>query len=193
MPYISTSVAVSSLSHLYCCDLKATQVNWAVSQAEFGLCNIAVVGHSSRNQKTHLMPVKLMTLLCFIRKTHFCSFIFTLACLPLLCPYLASSSVLYSRSHFELLSLFLPRRETKYCCYGNCSERGSLWDFQCGHRGLYMAISCLQAGRRVRPSMNIVSHFPVNETFGVTDWDWGKRLSRQRERCTESDLVDIDH
>ncbi len=40
LPYISAQVAVSSFAHLYCCDLKATQVNVAVSQAEFGLCNV---------------------------------------------------------------------------------------------------------------------------------------------------------
>lgn len=40
LPYIAAQVAVSSFTHLCCCDLKATQVNVAVSQAEFGLCNV---------------------------------------------------------------------------------------------------------------------------------------------------------
>lgn len=67
-----------------------------------------LLGHSSRNKKTHLIPIKPMTLLCFIGKTSFfCSFILSsrLVYLPLLCPYLTSSPVLYSLSHFGLLSL----------------------------------------------------------------------------------------
>lgn len=68
-----------------------------------------LLGHSSRNKKkTHLIPIKPMTLLCFIYKTSFsCSFILSsrLVYLPLLCPYLTSSPVLYSLSHSELLSL----------------------------------------------------------------------------------------
>lgn len=71
-----------------------------------------------------------MTLLRSVAKTSFsCTFmssflthIFTL----LLCPYLTSSLVVYSPFSFwtPYLSPFLPPRETKCCCYGNCSQKG---------------------------------------------------------------------
>ncbi len=95
--YISAQVAVSSFTHLHFCDLKATQVNVAVSQAAFGLCNV-VFGRST-HKKTHLMPVKPMTLLCFIYKTtSFRSFIsssrlvYSLSCALISHPSLSSVS-----------------------------------------------------------------------------------------------------
>lgn len=153
LPYISAQVTVSSFTHLCCCDLKATQVNVAVSQAGFGLCNVvfarALIPEQENPLNTHkaddppVLYLQNILLLLF----------YSLVYLPLLCPYLTSSPVLYSLSFsfWTRISLFLPPRETKYCCYGNCSQRGerrgSLWDFQCGDRSLYMASSCLRAGR----------------------------------------------
>lgn len=139
-----------------------------------------------------------MTLLCFIYKASFFrSFIFSswLVYLPLLCPYLTSSPVLYSLSHFELLSLSSCHRgkqNTVAMETAHREERGSLWGFQCGDRSLYMAISCLRAGRWVQPSTNIVSHFPVwkttRQTERHTEWDKDRETEKGKWREREKDV-----
>lgn len=57
MPYISAQIALSSFTHLYGCDLKANQMTVAVSQAEFGLCNVvfdwALVPEQKNPLNTH--------------------------------------------------------------------------------------------------------------------------------------------
>lgn len=110
------------------------------------------------------MPVKPTTLLCFIYKTSlFCSFYYLIptSIFALLCSYLASIPVLclILNSHLSLSSCHRGKQNTVAMETAQREKRGSLWDFQCGDRSLYMATSCLQAGRWVQPSMNIESFF----------------------------------
>lgn len=187
MPYISAQVAVSAFTHLHRCDLTATQVNVAVSQAECGLCNVVFGRAPIPEQENPLNARKAngppvlypqnIPLFFFIYSTQ-------LVYLPLLCPYLTPSSILCSLSHFELLSFsscHQGKQNTVAMETAHREERGSLWDFQCGDRRLYMAISCLRAGRWVQPSMNIVSLFPDRQS----EKDWGTQrgeTKRQQER-----------
>lgn len=186
--YLSAQVAVSSFTHLHCCDLKATQVNVAMSQAEFGLCNVVFGRSLVPYKKTHLMPIKQMTLLFCIYKTSlFRSFIFSsrLMCLPLLCPYLTSSPVLYLLSHFapylfllagkgnKMLLLWKLLTERREAAYETSSvETGAyIWPFPvCG------------PGGAVQPSMNIVSLFPVWKTTRQMEWQTERERQRDRER-----------
>lgn len=104
LSYISAQIAVSSFTHLYCCDLKANQMTVAVSQNEFGLCNVvfdwALIPEQKTPPNTHKTdaPSKLYFQTSALLFSH-------PLCLLLLCPYLTSNPVVYSLSHFEHLSL----------------------------------------------------------------------------------------
>lgn len=104
LPYISAKIAVSSFTYLYDCDLKANQMTVAVSQAEFGLCNVVFDWALVRERKNPLNTHKADDPALFPK--HPSALLFSHpAYLLLLCPYLTFSPVVYSLSHFQLLSL----------------------------------------------------------------------------------------
>lgn len=73
------------------------------------------------------------------------------------------------------------------------AERGSLWDFKCrDRRSLYMATSCLSAGKKLRWTFIFLLLLCENlETDGVTDKTrW--RIQRRGNDCIESGLGGID-
>lgn len=169
-------------------------MNVAVSQAEFGLCNVvfgqALIPEQEISPNAHKAddPPVLYLLNNLSSALLFChpdSYIY-LSCAP----YLTSSPVLYSLSHFELLSLSSCHRgkqNTVAMETAHREERVSLWDFQCGDRSLYMAISCRRAGRWVQPSMNIVSLFlceklPDRWSDRQSEKDTWKKRGRDGER-----------
>lgn len=84
-----------------------------------------LLGRSSWNKETLLTLIKRMTLPCFMDKTSFtCSPLFSH---PDSRVFTSLVSLSWSSTYFFILnsylSLFLPPRETKYRCYGNCSQR----------------------------------------------------------------------
>lgn len=188
LPYISAQVAVSSFTHLYCGELKAIQVNVAVRvKLNSVRVMMLLVGLSTRNEKTHLMPVKPMTILRFIYEQP--------SSAPDSCPYLTPSPAFSFWTPISLSSCHWGKQNTVAVETAHREERGSLWDFQCGDR---------------KP---IHGHFlPVHREVGSTLFEhcvslssvkdrWSDRQSerlRNRERDMKRNkdvwgLVDIDH
>lgn len=151
--------------------MRSEQVVVAVSPAEFGLRN-SVFRHSAKSTKC-----MWSWQLSYSQSNHnlFCSLFPTLTC------KFASPVPLISRpatrSLFQPLSLSSCYRGKQHgVAVETASREGSLWDFQCADRSLYMAASCLSTNRWAQPSMNIQ---PFNQTDGATDRE-AKRQRKER-------------
>lgn len=162
---------------------------------------LCLVGHSTQNKKTHLMPVKPLTILCFVYVKPSSTLLIFLFYLTLTCIFtsLMPLSHLALLSRVELLSLSFchwGKQNTVAMETAHREARGSLWEFQCRDRSLYKAISCLCAERWLQRLWTLCLSFPCEKhRWGDRDWgtekvtwkDWKKErwliLIRQKMSC----------
>ena len=155
-----------------------------------------LLGHSSRNKKTHLIPIKPMTLLCFICKTSFfCSFILSyiyLSCALISHPALSSTRFL---SHFELLSLSSCHRgkqNTVAMETAHREERGeAAYETSRAETEAYIwpvPVCGLGGSSTFYEHCVSVSCVKNYETDGLTD-----RVRRRRQRETKEDVWSLGH